>query len=142
MPGLLPIRVPLPVLAAREARTAQLADFGQWDAASVSISVAGGRELPRRPVLRVRPFSTLRHPHARAGAREPLARVAFRNGPERLIALGNPLPVACRVGGRLGRHHADGVLLSARSRGRWACVEWVGPTWTLAQLPRWRYKPG
>jgi len=42
---------------------------------------------------------------------------------------GNPVPVAARAAGRLGRHHPNGALVQARSRNRWAFVAWA-PTWS------------
>ncbi|MEU2054232.1 hypothetical protein [Streptomyces bungoensis] len=56
-------------------------------------------------------------------------------------SFGNPIPVAARAAERLGRrHNANGVLVRARSRNRWAFVAWADPHLILLSPPArvWR----
>lgn len=55
-------------------------------------------------------------------------------------SFGNPVPVVAKAAERLGRHHANGVLVRARSRNRWAFVAWAQPHLVLLNPPArvWR----
>ncbi|MFF9487290.1 hypothetical protein [Streptomyces sp. NPDC014676] len=55
-------------------------------------------------------------------------------------SFGNPVPVVARAADRLGRHHADGVLVRARGRRRWAFAAWAKPRLVLLNPPArvWR----
>ncbi|GGV35157.1 hypothetical protein GCM10010277_20820 [Streptomyces longisporoflavus] len=55
-------------------------------------------------------------------------------------SFGNPLPVVAKAAERLGRHHADGVLVRARSKNRWAFMAWADPYLVLLNPPArvWR----
>ncbi|MEV6579161.1 hypothetical protein AB0M92_13525 [Streptomyces sp. NPDC051582] len=56
-------------------------------------------------------------------------------------SFGNPVPVAARAAERLGRRHgANGVLVRAHGRDRWAFVAWADPHLVLLSLPArvWR----
>ncbi|MFE0509289.1 hypothetical protein [Streptomyces sp. NPDC058964] len=50
-------------------------------------------------------------------------------------SFGNPLPVVAKAAERLGRHHADGVLVRARSKNRWAFMAWSDPYLVLLNPP-------
>ncbi|MDT0611335.1 hypothetical protein RM812_14005 [Streptomyces sp. DSM 40712] len=47
----------------------------------------------------------------------------------------NLIPVVARAADRLGRHHADGVLVRARGRRRWAFAAWAKPLLVLLNPP-------
>ncbi|WP_260868818.1 hypothetical protein [Streptomyces sp. SLBN-134] len=55
-------------------------------------------------------------------------------------SFGNPIPVVARAADRPGRHHADGVLVRARGRRRWAFAAWAKPRLVLLNPPArvWR----
>lgn len=50
-------------------------------------------------------------------------------------SFGNPLPVVAKAAERLGRHHAGGVLVRARSKNRWAFMAWADPYLVLLNPP-------
>ncbi|WNI14839.1 hypothetical protein [Actinacidiphila sp. ITFR-21] len=55
-------------------------------------------------------------------------------------SFGNPLQVVTRAAARLGRHTAEGVLVQARGRQKWAFVAWDDPYLVLLNPPArvWR----
>ncbi|MCU8591977.1 hypothetical protein [Streptomyces sp. A13(2022)] len=107
---------------------------------------------PEQALARVAPWSEVERlvhlakeddPHAEVI--EELSKAGWSVGYEDGIwgitgSFGNPVPVVARAADRLGRHHADGVLVRARGRRRWAFAAWAKPRLVLLNPPArvWR----
>ncbi|MEW2279998.1 hypothetical protein AB0936_20520 [Streptomyces cyaneofuscatus] len=107
---------------------------------------------PERALARVAPWSEVDRLIALAQEDDPYAEaiegltaagwsVACEDGLWEITgSFGNPLPVVAKAAERLGRHHADGVLVRARSKNRWTFMAWAGPDLVLLNPPArvWR----
>jgi hypothetical protein len=107
---------------------------------------------PERALARVAPWSKVDRLIALAQEDDPYAEaiegltaagwsVACEDGLWEITgSFGNPLPVVAKAAERLGRHHADGVLVRARSKNRWAFMAWADPYLVLLNPPArvWR----
>ncbi|WP_020123844.1 hypothetical protein [Streptomyces canus] len=102
---------------------------------------------PERALARVAPWSEVDRLIALAQEDDPYAEaiegltaagwsVACEDGLWEITgSFGNPLPVVAKAAERLGRHHADGVLVRARSKNRWAFMAWADPYLVLLNPP-------
>ncbi|MGW9419996.1 hypothetical protein ACWGSU_01115 [Streptomyces koyangensis] len=102
---------------------------------------------PERALARVAPWSEVDRLIALAQADDPYAEaiegltaagwsVVCEDGLWEIAgSFGNPLPVVAKAAERLGRHHADGVLVRARSKNRWAFMAWADPYLVLLNPP-------
>lgn len=107
---------------------------------------------PQRALARVAPWSEVDRLIALAQKDDPYAEaiegltaagwsVTCEDGLWEITgSFGNPLPVVAKAAERLGRHHADGVLVRARSRNRWSFMAWADPYLVLLNPPArvWR----
>ncbi|MEU8720465.1 hypothetical protein [Streptomyces antimycoticus] len=102
---------------------------------------------PERALARVAPWSEVDRLIALAQADDPYAEaiegltaagwsVAYEDGLWEIAgSFGNPLPAVAKAAERLGRRHADGVLVRARSKNRWAFMAWADPYLVLLNPP-------
>ncbi|QIQ01708.1 hypothetical protein [Streptomyces liangshanensis] len=107
---------------------------------------------PERALARVAPWSEVDRLIALAQGDDPYAEViegltaagwsvVCEDGLWEITgSFGNPLPVVAKAAERLGRHHADGVLVRARGKNRWAFMAWADPYLVLLNPPArvWR----